>query len=327
MTTERYQFFDQNPVLPNVIEEIKQGLRETQKRIPPKYFYDEYGSALFEQITKLPEYYLTRTEIGILDEYKEELSRIIEKSCCLIEYGSGSSRKVRLLIDAIAPRFYVPVDISREHLNQSARAIHDDFDTLHVFPTCADYTQALELPDVIDGAPRCGFFPGSSIGNFERDDAVRFLTNLRQDIGPGGHCIIGFDSRKSKAILEPAYNDKKGVTASFNLNLLTNLNRTIGTDFDPSRFGHHSFYNEALGRVEMHLVSKITQNVTLDSETFHFAKNESIHTENSYKYSLDEVQELANRSGMSFITHWEDSRAWFYVVLLRVPDTNESGDV
>ncbi|MCY4127967.1 MAG: L-histidine N(alpha)-methyltransferase [Gammaproteobacteria bacterium] len=324
MTTERYRFFDQNPILPNVIEEIRQGLRESPKRISPKYFYDEHGSALFEQITDLPEYYLTRTEIGILDEYKEELSQIIDKSCCLIEYGSGSSRKVRLLINAIAPRFYVPVDISREHLDQSARAIHDDFASLHVYPTCADYTQTLELPDVIDGAPRCGFFPGSSIGNFERDDAARFLTNLRRDIGPGGHCIIGFDSRKPKTILEAAYNDTKGVTASFNLNLLSNLNRTTGTDFDPSGFRHQSFYNETLGRIEMHLVSKTTQNVTLDGETFHFANGETIHTENSYKYSLDEVKALAHKSGMSFIKHWEDSQAWFYVVLLRVPDAAES---
>lgn len=326
MTTERYQFFDQNPVLPNVIEEIKQGLRETPKRIPPKYFYDEHGSALFEQITQLPEYYLTRTEISILDEYKDELSQIIDESCCLIEYGSGSSSKVRLLIDAIAPRFYVPVDISREHLYQSARAIHDDFDTLHVYPTCADYTRTLELPNIIDGAPRCGFFPGSSIGNFEREDAVRFLSNLRRDIGVGGHCIVGFDSRKPKSILEPAYNDKKGVTASFNLNLLTNLNRTVGTDFDPSAFRHHSFYNQSLGRIEMHLISNTTQNVTLDGETFNFASNESIHTENSYKYSLAEVQELARQSGMSFVTHWEDRQAWFYVVLLRVPESLVDND-
>lgn len=325
MTTKRYQFFDQNPVLPNVIEEIKLGLRETPKRISPKYFYDAHGSALFEQITRLPEYYLTRTEISILNQNKEELSQIIDKSCCLIEYGSGSSKKVRLLIDAIDPQFYVPVDISKEHLHQSARAIHDDFDSLHVYPTCADYTTSLELPDVIDGAPRCGFFPGSSIGNFEREDALHFLTNLRRDIGPGGYCIIGFDSRKPKRILEPAYNDAKGVTASFNLNLLTHLNRTLGTDFDPSGFRHHSFYDETLGRIEMHLVSKSAQNVTLDGETFHFSCDESIHTENSYKYSIIEVKELAQKSGMSFVTHWEDSQGWFYVVLLRAPETIASG--
>ena len=178
----------------------------------------------------------TRTEIGILEENKEELAQVIDKACCLIEYGSGSSKKVRLLIDAIEPRFYVPVDISKEHLHQSAQAIHDDFDSLHVYPTCADYTTAVELPEVIDGAPRCGFFPGSSIGNFEREDALGFLTNLRRDIGPGGHCIIGFDSRKPRTVLEPAYNDKQGVTASFNLNLLTHLNHTIGTDFDHDQF-------------------------------------------------------------------------------------------
>lgn len=321
MTTERYRFFDQNPILPNVVEEIKQGLRESPKRISPKYFYDERGSALFEQITQLPEYYLTRTEISILDDSKDELSQIIDKSCCLIEYGSGSSRKVRLLIDAIAPRFYVPVDISKEHLHQSALAIHDDFDSLYVYPTCADYTQALELPDVIDGAPRCGFFPGSSIGNFEREDAVQFLINLRRDVGPGGHCILGFDSRKSKAIVEPAYNDANGITASFNLNLLNHLNRTLGTDFNQSNFHHHAFYDENLGRIEMHLVSEIAQTVTLDGETFSFTHNESIHTENSYKYSLREVKELARKAGMQFVTHWEDNQAWYYVVLFRVLDS------
>ena len=326
MTSERYQFFDQNPKLPNVVDEIKQGLRATPKCISPKYFYDAHGSALFEQITQLPEYYLTRTEIGILDENKARLSEIIDESCCLIEYGSGSSRKVRALIDAINPRFYVPVDISKDHLNQAARSIHDDFDTLHVYPTCADYTKGVELPDVIDGAPRCGFFPGSSIGNFEREDALSFLTNIGTDIGPGGYCIIGFDSRKPKAIVEPAYNDTKGVTASFNLNLLDHLNRTVGTDFDQSNFQHHAFYEETHGRIEMHLISNIAQTVTLDGESFDLSQNESIHTENSYKYSITEVKELADRAGMSFVTHWEDSQAWFYVVVLRVPDTRTSAD-
>lgn len=321
MTSERYQFFDQNPKLPNVVEEIKQGLRESPKRIAPKFFYDARGSALFEQITQLPEYYLTRTEISILDENKEKLSQVIDESCCLIEYGSGSSKKVRALINAIHPRFYVPVDISREHLSESARAIHDDFDSLHVYPTCADYTQGLELPDVIDGAPRCGFFPGSSIGNFEREDALRFLTNIGNDIGPGGYCIIGFDSRKPKAIVEPAYNDTQGITASFNLNLLSHLNRTLGTDFNQSNFHHHAFYDETLGRIEMHLISKVAQTVTLDGETFDLSPNEPIHTENSYKYSLTEVRELARRAGLSFVTHWEDRQAWFYVVLLRVPES------
>ena len=325
MTSKRYQFFDQNPELPNVVEEIKHGLRGSPKHISPKYFYDAHGSALFEQITQLPEYYLTRTEIGILDKNKEKLSEIIEESCCLIEYGSGSSRKVRTLIDAIKPQFYVPVDISREHLSQSARSIHDDFDTLHVYPTCADYTQGVELPGVIDGAPRCGFFPGSSIGNFERDDALSFLSKIATDIGPGGYCIIGFDSRKPRAILEPAYNDTQGITASFNLNLLSHLNRTIGTDFNVSNFHHRAFYDEALGRIEMHLVSKIAQNVTLDGEIFALDRREAIHTENSYKYSLAEVRELARRAGMSFVTHWEDSQAWFYVVLLRVVESIELG--
>ena len=316
MSTERFLFFDHNPKLPNVVEEVKQGLRQNPKRLSPKFFYDERGSQLFDQITQLPEYYLTRTETNILDTNKDELSSYIGKHSCLIEYGSGSSKKVRLLIDALEPRYYVPVDISKEHLRRAAKAIHDDYEKLNVYPTCADYTNGLRLTDAIDGAPRCGFFPGSSIGNFERDDAKSFLSAMRQDIGPGGYCIIGFDSRKAKDILEPAYDDEAGLTAKFNLNLLSHLNQAIDTNFDITNFQHQAFYDEVLGRIEMHLISGSNQVVRVDGETFEFKTNESIHTENSYKYSLDEVHQLANAAGMQFIQHWTDQNAWFYVVLL-----------
>ena len=320
MHSKRFQFFDQNPVRPDIVAEVKQGLRQTPKRLAPKFFYDARGSQLFEQITQLPEYYLTRTEVGILNAYKDELSGFIGKRCCLIEYGSGSSEKVRLLIDALEPEYYVPVDISKDHLHTSAKAIHDDFEFLHVYPTCADYTDKVQLPEVIDGAPRCGFFPGSSIGNFERDEALDFLLNLHRDIGRGGYCVIGFDTRKSKAILEPAYNDRTGVTATFNLNLLTHLNRTVQSDFDPSKFSHHAFYDATLGRIEMHLVSETAQQIHVDGEVFNLAESESIHTENSYKYSIEEVQTLAVNAGLTYVRHWQDNNAWFYVVLLHVSD-------
>ncbi len=322
MSHSHFQFFDRNPTLTDALAEIKIGLKASPKRIAPKYFYDKRGSALFDQITQLPEYYLTRTEIAILEAHRAELANIVGKSCCLIEYGSGSSHKVRLLIGAFEPRFYVPVDISKEHLQRSAKAIYNDFESLHVYPTCADYSQTVRLPPVIDGAPRCGFFPGSSIGNFEREEALEFLSNVRQDIGPGGFCIVGFDSRKSKDILEPAYNDSKGITASFNRNLLRHLNRAIGTNFDEMKFQHQAIYNESLGRIEMHLISSTSQKVILDGETVHLARNETIHTENSYKYSLSEIKKLADRAGMNFVKHWEDRKGWFFVVLLQVPRKN-----
>ena len=322
--SERYQFFDQNPVLQDVVAEVKQGLRASPKRLAPKYFYDAQGSELFEQITELPEYYLTRTEIDILRDNRREMAELIGQNCCLIEYGSGSSTKIRLLIDAIEPKYYVPVDISKEHLNHAARSIHDDFNALHVYPTCADYTEALQLPPVIDGAPRCGFFPGSSIGNFEREDARRFMRSLGTDLGAGAHCIVGFDSRKSKSILEPAYNDAQGVTAAFNLNLLRHLNQAIGTDFVISSFDHHAFYDEDQGRIEMHLVSKTNQCVTIDGESVSIGCGESIHTENSYKYSLDEVKQLGRNAGLVFVTHWEDSKGWFYVALFKVPNASDT---
>lgn len=317
MPAERYRFFDRDPVLPDVVAEVKEGLRQTPKRISPKYFYDARGSALFEAITQLPEYYLTRTELRILDAFKHEISHRVGKSCCLIEYGSGSSHKVRMLIHALEPRYYVPVDISKEHLQRSAKSIHDDFDDMHVYPTCADYSTGVELPEVIDGAPRCGFFPGSSIGNFERVEAADFLATVRDTVGPGGYCIVGFDARKSKSIVEPAYNDEAGITAEFNLNLLTHLNQAIGTDFDVANFRHHAFYDEALGRIEMHLVSETAQEVRLDGETFSFASEEPLHTENSYKYSLAEVKALADAAGLSYVKHWEDQDAWFFVALLQ----------
>ena len=317
MAAERYRFFQRNPSRPDIAAEVKDGLRSSIKRISPKFFYDERGSQLFEEITRLPEYYLTRTEIDILNAHKHELAEMIGKHCCLLEYGSGSSRKVRILIHALEPRYYVPIDISEKHLQQSAAAIHDDFQKLSVFPTCADYSKTVELPEVIDGVRRCGFFPGSSIGNFERTEAVEFLAAMRLNVGAGGYCIIGFDSRKSPDIVEPAYNDRAGVTAKFNLNLLTHLNRAIGTNFDVSKFRHHAFYNQVRGRIEMHLICQSSHQVQLDGETFTIAKDESVHTENSYKYSLDEVKTVAKAAGMTYVNHWEDDASWFYVVLLQ----------
>lgn len=317
MTTSRFNFFNQNPPQPQILAEVKHGLAQTPKRLSPKFFYDKQGSLLFDKITRLPEYYLTRTEVAILSECKDELASIVGTQGCLVEYGSGSSEKVRLLLSTLRPRFYVPVDISQEHLRESSHAIYHDYEDLNVYPTCADYTNTVKLPNAIDGARRCGFFPGSSIGNFEREAAGPFLVNVRNTLGPEGYCVVGFDARKSKQILESAYNDSQGVTAEFNLNLLDHLNSAIGSNFDTTKFEHQAFYEEELGRIEMHLISKCEQQLKVDGETYLLEADESIHTENSYKFSIDEIKLLADAADMHYVKHWEDERSWFFVVLLQ----------
>lgn len=318
LTSDRYRFFDQNPTPPEVLAEVKVGLSRASKSLSPKFFYDQQGSLLFDEITQLPEYYLTRTEIEILKACRHELADFIGKQGCLIEFGSGSSQKVRLLLSSLDPKFYVPVDISREHLHQSAKAIYDEFADLHVYPTCADYTQEVQLPSEVDGIQRCGFFPGSSIGNFEREEACQFLQTVRSLLGSGGFFIVGFDARKAKPTLEAAYNDSQGVTSRFNLNLLANLNAQLNCNFDLSNFQHHAFYDETLGRIEMHLISKEDQLVHVNGHAFTFRAQESIHTENSYKYSIDEIHELAAKAEMRLSSYWQDADARFFVVLLEV---------
>ena len=300
-----------------MLSEVISGLQKTPKQIAPKYFYDEKGSLLFEEITELPEYYLTRTEMGILESCSEELADIVGQDCCLIEYGSGSSKKVRLLIDALAPSYYVPVDISKEHLKQAAEAIYRDYESLAVYPICVDYSVPFALPNEIDGANRCGFFPGSSIGNFEREGAVDFLKSVHGEIGSGGYVILGIDTRKDPKLLESAYNDSKGITAEFNLNALRNLNGLIDSDFEAENFDHLAFYDQELGRIEMHLISNCKQTVTLSGHEFHIEMGENLHTENSYKYSGKEIDALARMSNMKCVKSWEDSEEMFAVVLLQ----------
>ena len=298
--------------------EVRRGLGRPQKSIPPKYFYDAAGSRLFDAITRLPEYYLTRTEVGILDANRQAIGSHVGDATCLVEYGSGSSAKVRILLEASEPRAYVPVDISASHLIASARAVYDDFPALSVYPTCADYTAAFELPSAAAGLPRVAFFPGSSIGNFDPDAADRFLLGVAETLGADGTLIIGVDAKKDRQVLERAYNDSAGVTARFNENLLRHLNAALGADFDLSGFEHRAVYNAGAGRIEMYLDATRDQVVRINGDAVAFRRGEALHTENSYKYAPEEFIAKASRVGFECIEAYLDARRYFMVLLLRV---------
>jgi len=316
-----YAFFDMQPAHTDELKALIAGLRQRQKGVSPKFFYDEKGSRLFDEITELEEYYLTRTEMALFDRYHDQIAEALASSVrdnCLVEYGSGSSAKVPKLLETLRPAAYVPVDISAEHLQSAARGLQGAYPWLSVYPTCADFTQAFELPNVVAGLDRTGFFPGSSIGNFEPNGAVEFLVNVTQTLGPNGRLLIGVDLKKDVGVLEAAYNDSRGVTARFNLNLLVHLNRRYAGDFDVENFAHRASYNEAKGCIQMFLESRSEQTITLAGERFEFAVGERIHTENSFKYAPDEFAQLASRAGFSVTFTWVDERRWFGVFLLEV---------
>ena len=269
------------------------------KRLSPKYFYDAAGSELFEQITVLPEYYPTRTELGILRSRGDEIVSIIPKGAALVEFGAGATTKVRLLLERCDFGAYVPVDISGDFLNAQAGALRKDFPELGVYPVAADFTAPFALPAEIEGMPKVGFFPGSTLGNFEPHEARAFLQSARDILGEGAQMIIGVDLEKNERVLYDAYNDAAGVTARFNLNVLVRINRELGGNFDVSAFMHRSVYNRERHRIEMHLIAKKAQTVRILGRNFSFRPGESIHTESSYKYSLDRFTALARDSGWS----------------------------
>lgn len=318
----RVHLHDLKPHLVDMREEVLAGLMATPRRIAPKYFYDQRGSELFEAITRLPEYYPTRAEISILESRLDELCALLGRGNVLLEFGSGSSRKIRLLLEELRPMAYLPVDISREHLLAAARALATDYEWLEVHAICADYALGFELPfrprDAAgQPAPITGFFPGSSIGNFERAAAGRFLAGVHRTLGAGGTLLIGVDRRKDKARLEAAYNDAAGVTAAFNRNALVHLNRALGGDIEVEAFDHRAHYDEQAGRIEMHLLARRDLSFTLAGETFVFAAGETIHTENSYKYSPEEFQALAAGAGFDTVEAFTDPEALFSVFILR----------
>jgi L-histidine Nalpha-methyltransferase len=315
-----FAFHDLAPGEESFRDAVLSGLSYARRAIPCKFFYDGRGSALFEAICRLPEYYLTRTEIAILEENAIEIAEQMGRHCRLIEFGSGASTKVRILLRALDyPAAYVPVDISREHLRDAAASLAEDFPALPVVAVCADYTRPFAMPPLPGpGGKRVGFFPGSTIGNFEPDAAVAFLANYARILGPGGEILIGVDLKKDPGILNAAYNDGTGVTAQFNLNLFERINRELDGDLDIHRFEHVAFYNEIEGRVEIYIRSLANQEAWIAGKPILFAKGELIHTEYSYKYSVSEFRALAARAGFRPVDTWTDPEELFSVHYLRL---------
>jgi dimethylhistidine N-methyltransferase len=299
-------------------EEVLQGLASRPKRIAPKFFYDERGSRLFDAICELPEYYLTRTEMGILESCAREVARLAGADCTLIELGSGASKKIRLLLETLRPRHYLGIDISREFLRESVQRLAHDYPWLEVHAACADFAQDFDLPDPAGSGRRLVFFPGSTIGNFDPHEALAFLQRVRRLVQPDGALVIGVDLKKDPAVLHAAYNDGQGITAAFNLNLLERLRSELGAELDPKTFRHRAFYDATHGRIEMHLVSRRAQEIRVLGQRFQFEPGESIHTENSYKYSVAEFHALAHRAGLQPRQVWLDAAHLFSVHYLNV---------
>lgn len=293
------------------LDELLDGLRSSPRWVSPKFFYDWRGSELFDRICEQPEYYPTRTEEAILDAAAEEIAAAIGPQAALIELGSGASRKVRLLLEALRPSCYLGVDISRDFLLDSTHRLAEDYPWLEVHAACADFTRPLPMPEAVPARHPVAFFPGSSIGNFTPEAAQDFLLGLHSLLPPGGGLLIGVDLIKDRARLDAAYNDAAGLTAAFNLNLLRRLRDEFGATLDPGAFTHQAYYNADEARIEMHLVSDTDQTIGLAGDTFAFARGESLHTENSYKYSVEGFQALAGRAGFEPRGLWRDADSLF----------------
>jgi len=297
---------------------VLEGLRKHPRQLSPVWFYDELGSFLFDSICELPEYYLTRTERQIMQAHAADMAHYIGPDAAIIEFGSGTSTKTRLLLDHLEkPAAYVPVDIARDHLLTAASAIQRDYSTLRVIPICADFTQPFDLPATVYAARRrVVYFPGSTLGNFAPEQAQELLQRMRQIIGAHGAVLIGIDLKKDPRVLERAYNDRAGVTAEFNVNALRHLNRELGTDFDLEAFEHAALWVEDQSRIEMHLISKREQDVHVGEETVHIKKGEHLTTEFCHKYTLETFADLAATAGLSVSRVWMDAEKKFSVQLL-----------
>jgi dimethylhistidine N-methyltransferase len=295
------------------LQDVLAGLSKPQKDLPCKYFYDELGSKLFEQICELDEYYLTRADLEITTKYGADMAGFLGRRCLLIEFGSGSSLKTRLLLNDLQEcAGYVPVDLSRDSLARAASSLSRAYPNLEILPVCADFTGPFDLPaPAAKPSRRAVYFPGSTIGNLHPDRARVFLAGLARLVGRKGGLLIGIDLKKDPALLEAAYDDGRGVTAKFNLNLLARINRELGANFDLERFRHRAVYNAEVGRVEMHLVSVGDQTVLIEGRGFALKDGETIWTESSYKYDLDRFKEMAASSGFESRQVWTDERGWF----------------
>ena len=302
---------------PEFAADVLAGLKAPRKRLSPKYFYDHAGSRLFERITLLPEYYPTRTELRILEDNAAAIASFLPAGGALVEFGSGSAHKARVILrDAPQIAVYAPVDISAEFLRQETASLRRDFPKLMVVPIDADFSQPFTLPEALAKRPRAGFFPGSTIGNFEPHEASLFLATARQILGSESNLIVGIDLIKDRAILHAAYNDSAGVTAAFNRNILVRINRELGANFNVAAFEHHACYNRELSRIEMHLASTKRQRVRVCGESIDFRAGETIHTESSYKYTVESFGALARGTGWRPRTVWTDADKYFAVYAL-----------
>ncbi len=315
-TSTVHPVLDQAPATESFREAVQRGLRKDQKQIPSKFLYDERGSKLFDKICELDEYYPTRTEIAIMRENGAAMADAIGPKARLVEYGSGSSLKTRLLLDRLEEDLatYVPVDISKSHLLESAEALAADYPSIPIQPVCADYTTAFDLPEPPRPARRTvGYYPGSTIGNFRRDEARAFLAQIADTVGPEGGLLIGVDLKKDVDVLKAAYDDAEGVTAAFNKNLLRRMNRELDATFDLDTFEHLVLWNEERGCIESHLRSTTAQSVIVAGESFVFEEGETIHTEDSHKYTLGGFATLAAEAGFEVESVWTDERSYFSV--------------
>jgi dimethylhistidine N-methyltransferase len=318
-TDERVRILDLHPKLGDLRAEAIDGLGQAQKSLPCKYFYDALGARLFEAMTELPEYYPTRTELGIMSASVHEMAETIGSHATLVEFGSGVGLKTQKLLDALVePAGCVLIEISRAALEASAHQLADRYEDMEIIAVCADYTQTLRLPRPRRPSSRTvAFFPGSTIGNFTHDEATRFLERVAELVGQGGGLLIGIDRKKDPSVIEAAYNDSLGVTAAFNLNILRRLNQ-VGADFDLKGFHHQAPYVAEEGRIEMHLVSRRDQSVRIGNTTVGFAEGERIVTEHSHKYDLEQFEEMARSAGFVLTDHWSDDRDWFSICFLEV---------
>lgn len=310
---------DLHPTPDDILGDVLAGLSQSPKRLPSKYFYDRRGSELFEQITRQPEYYLTRIELQLLADSAAEISTAVGPRAHVVEYGSGSGRKTRLLLDALDdPVAYTPIEISRSALLASVERLDREFDDVEVLPVCADFTQPVPLPRPAREAEHAlVFFPGSTLGNFTHAESLRLLRAMRETMGERGGALVGIDLQKSPAVIEAAYNDAAGITAAFTLNLLARLNRDIGSDFDLHGFEHRAAYLREAGRIETFLVSRRAQDVTVEGRRFHFDAGEAMQVEYSHKYTDAGFVALAAEAGLRVAQWWNDPQDWFGLRLLR----------
>jgi len=307
------------------MQDMQAALSHTPKSISPKYFYDQAGSALFDRICELPEYYPTRTELSILQTHASDMAQHMGEHADIIEFGAGSLQKIRLLLNAASqPARYVPMDISGPHLQAASGLLKEEFPFLHIQPMVADYTSDWQLPAPLPGAEkRVAFFPGSTIGNFSPQQAHTFFQNCAQHLA-GGALLLGVDLIKSPDVLHAAYNDAQGVTAAFNLNLLTRANRELGCNFDLSQFAHSAFYNAPLQRIEMHLLSLKAQTVHLNGQSYAFDEGETLHTEYSHKFTIAGIQQAAQSAGLQAGPVWTDPQHLFGLLWLNIPHSQET---